>query len=80
MISKNRWRAGGFVWSADITADHSADSGFRGPVQTGTLHLSLSFAKKTSGLVVAALVLESVGELRIDTRGGVALADEIYAQ
>ena len=75
MLNKREWEQGAFLWSADTTVDRSADAGYKGLVESGSVNLSLHFRTKTPHQVVAVVFTEATGELRIDSEGFVSVLD-----
>lgn len=75
LMDKTTWVKGGFVWSADTTVDQSADAGYKGIAESGSVNLSINFTKKTTKQVVAVVFTESTAELKIDSEGSVNVSD-----
>jgi hypothetical protein len=75
LIAKDAWEAGGFIWSADTTVDRSADSGYKGVDESGSVNLSMTFSKKTPDQLVIVVITEATAELQIATDGGVTVVD-----
>jgi hypothetical protein len=75
MMAKNTWERGGFIWSADTTMDLSADAGYKGEAESGSVNLSMTFAKKTPDQLVIAVITEATAELQITSDGSVAVVD-----
>lgn len=70
LVSWKEWsRGGNFVFSADATVDLSADAGYKGEEDTGSVNLSMSFKEKTQSNLIVAVITETTAELRISNNG-----------
>ena len=76
LINKSAWAEGGdFVFVADTSVDQTADAGFQGKKESGSINLAVTFSKPLPENAVILIFTETTAEMSMNASGGVSVTE-----